>query len=138
MRQSMRVVARFYRHHVVKLQLFFFFFFQAEDGIRDLTVTGVQTCALPIWDLPTGGATFLEYSVGTPQRRNAFDVAVTPDNAQVYVSTLADGKVYVFDRTTRVLRDSVQTGGNARYIGFSASGTLAIVANEMGWVSFIH
>src|SRR3989475_11993967 len=30
----------------------FFFFFQAEDGIRDLTVTGVQTCALPIWILP--------------------------------------------------------------------------------------
>src|SRR6266542_3696353 len=28
--------------------LFFFFFFQAEDGIRDATVTGVQTCALPI------------------------------------------------------------------------------------------
>src|SRR2546427_4309055 len=27
----------------------FFFFFQAEDGIRDLTVTGVQTCALPIF-----------------------------------------------------------------------------------------
>src|SRR2546430_5315070 len=26
-----------------------FFFFQAEDGIRDLTVTGVQTCALPIY-----------------------------------------------------------------------------------------
>src|SRR3712207_3816202 len=28
---------------------FFFFFFQAEDGIRDIGVTGVQTCALPIW-----------------------------------------------------------------------------------------
>src|SRR2546430_14153857 len=28
---------------------FIFFFFQAEDGIRDLTVTGVQTCALPIF-----------------------------------------------------------------------------------------
>src|SRR5207237_2322555 len=27
----------------------FFFFFQAEDGIRDSSVTGVQTCALPIW-----------------------------------------------------------------------------------------
>src|SRR5438128_9483067 len=27
----------------------FFFFFQAEDGIRDATVTGVQTCALPIF-----------------------------------------------------------------------------------------
>src|SRR5438270_13256249 len=29
-----------------------FFFFQAEDGIRDLTVTGVQTCALPISGRP--------------------------------------------------------------------------------------
>src|SRR5215211_8197796 len=28
---------------------FSFFFFQAEDGIRDHCVTGVQTCALPIW-----------------------------------------------------------------------------------------
>src|SRR5256886_7189755 len=32
----------------IGVALFFFFFFQAEDGIRDLTVTGVQTCALPI------------------------------------------------------------------------------------------
>ena len=29
----------------------FFFFFQAEDGIRDRNVTGVQTCALPIYDV---------------------------------------------------------------------------------------
>src|SRR5215475_11327720 len=29
--------------------MLFFFFFQAEDGIRDFHVTGVQTCALPIW-----------------------------------------------------------------------------------------
>src|SRR2546422_4847862 len=29
-------------------ELLFFFFFQAEDGIRDVAVTGVQTCALPI------------------------------------------------------------------------------------------
>src|SRR2546421_4113847 len=33
---------------VVVLPLVLFFFFQAEDGIRDLIVTGVQTCALPI------------------------------------------------------------------------------------------
>src|SRR5690606_40570015 len=31
----------------------FFFFFQAEDGIRDFHVTGVQTCALPICLRPT-------------------------------------------------------------------------------------
>src|SRR2546422_2721194 len=33
----------------------FFFFFQAEDGIRDVAVTGVQTCALPICPRPRGG-----------------------------------------------------------------------------------
>src|SRR5215467_13851440 len=33
----------------MRRKLFFFFFFQAEDGIRDYKVTGVQTCALPIW-----------------------------------------------------------------------------------------
>src|SRR5690606_5306548 len=33
---------------VVFVQIFYFFFFQAEDGIRDFHVTGVQTCALPI------------------------------------------------------------------------------------------
>src|SRR6266567_4542794 len=44
-------------HHLIHLcdvsaeflqDVIFRFFFQAEDGIRDLTVTGVQTCALPI------------------------------------------------------------------------------------------
>src|SRR5438309_9786667 len=34
--------------------LILFFFFQAEDGIRDGTVTGVQTCALPIFSLVRG------------------------------------------------------------------------------------
>src|SRR2546430_13005959 len=33
---------------VYRISLGALFFFQAEDGIRDLTVTGVQTCALPI------------------------------------------------------------------------------------------
>src|SRR5947207_9753712 len=33
---------------MIFILLFFFFFFQAEDGIRDHCVTGVQTCALPI------------------------------------------------------------------------------------------
>src|SRR5258707_11022269 len=57
------------RHHDINLQvlylfppicltlffLFFFFFFQAEDGIRDIGVTGVQTCALPISFAMFGG-----------------------------------------------------------------------------------
>src|SRR5215469_17137840 len=38
--------------------MFFFFFFQAEDGIRDLYVTGVQTCALPIYPQSLAEARF--------------------------------------------------------------------------------
>src|SRR5688500_19468983 len=34
---------------IVAYILYVFFFFQAEDGIRDYKVTGVQTCALPIF-----------------------------------------------------------------------------------------
>src|SRR5207245_8381346 len=47
-----------------------YFFFQAEDGIRDATVTGVQTCALPIlkgtFSEPTGEPSFSTKSVLCP------------------------------------------------------------------------
>src|SRR5690606_40994678 len=36
------------------------FFFQAEDGIRDFHVTGVQTCALPIWPTTRSSSKCLE------------------------------------------------------------------------------
>src|SRR6266496_196998 len=42
---------------------FFFFFFQAEDGIRDLYVTGVQTCALPILERRPGVSRPTESSI---------------------------------------------------------------------------
>src|SRR5437763_16619920 len=44
---------------------FLFFFFQAEDGIRDTSVTGVQTCALPI----LSSSTRSRRRADTPRRR---------------------------------------------------------------------
>src|SRR5699024_11368247 len=38
----------FYPFYFKSINCFLIFFFQAEDGIRDRNVTGVQTCALPI------------------------------------------------------------------------------------------
>src|SRR2546430_6258903 len=57
----------------------FFFFFQAEDGIRDLTVTGVQTCALPILanTLELAQRCAFELPLGAPQ----FPAFVTPDGS---------------------------------------------------------
>src|SRR5258708_7451070 len=40
-----------------RYSVYCFFFFQAEDGIRDDLVTGVQTCALPISVFPVAGST---------------------------------------------------------------------------------
>src|SRR2546429_6581375 len=62
----------------------FFFFFQAEDGIRDVAVTGVQTCALPIFSVPG--------STGTPAEVASLRAAVlSPSNS----SKLAGGPMKV-------------------------------------------
>src|SRR5205823_9610732 len=59
--------------YVKCLQLFcFFFFFQAEDGIRDKLVTGVQTCALPIW-LASGPGISVAELIENPDRINSID-----------------------------------------------------------------
>src|SRR3712207_7275067 len=50
---------------------FLFFFFQAEDGIRDIGVTGVQTCALPI------------FGVGLLYRHGYFSQSLSPDGWQL-------------------------------------------------------
>src|SRR5256886_13557213 len=48
-----------------------FFFFQAEDGIRDLTVTGVQTCALPISSISLSGPMLYAVHASRPVRRSS-------------------------------------------------------------------
>src|SRR5205807_4975401 len=54
-------------NYISGLYSFFFFFFQAEDGIRDYKVTGVQTCALPILTLIVAFAVLLPLSAGVSQ-----------------------------------------------------------------------
>ena len=65
---------------IIIIIVFFFFFFQAEDGIRDWSVTGVQTCALPISEASNKCGSkkdrhtwllckrFLEYVLKAPQQ----------------------------------------------------------------------
>src|SRR2546430_4070737 len=67
-------------YNIEWLFILFFFFFQAEDGIRDLTVTGVQTCALPILPVRRRHAEvvwFAPHHVGS--RRRVANAAEIPE-----------------------------------------------------------
>src|SRR6266404_9127862 len=82
------------------------FFFQAEDGIRDKLVTGVQTCALPICLFPmalgsdTGGSVRnpasacgivgLRPTYGLVSRRGVFPLSFTLDHVGPLTRTVAD------------------------------------------------
>src|SRR5699024_12048938 len=61
------------------------FFFQAEDGIRDRNVTGVQTCALPISNSPKGNM------VSFPKVRLLRDVALSRAPSQIYTVFSPEG-----------------------------------------------
>src|SRR5688500_19135683 len=61
------------------------FFFQAEDGIRDYKVTGVQTCALPIYfrDWQTQSRSYSAMAMIAPQGKVSVAGKVTPNRASV-------------------------------------------------------
>src|SRR2546430_2255255 len=64
-----------------------FFFFQAEDGIRDLTVTGVQTCALPILRISIVIVLlFALTAFGASKTLDIYIVDVEGGNATLFVS----------------------------------------------------
>src|SRR2546426_564254 len=60
--------------------MYWFFFFQAEDGIRDYKVTGVQTCALPIFPLgaPVRGFERVIYGLYNPPGDTSWYVGFQP------------------------------------------------------------
>src|SRR5205085_7778629 len=89
----------------------FYFFFQAEDGIRDLTVTGVQTCALPIFETAKGQ--LLEV-VGTYDQedvapRSLYAIGVTFEEQGHYDSAV------VYYR--RILKDYPYSRSEERRVG---------------------
>src|SRR2546430_3363863 len=82
------------------------FFFQAEDGIRDLTVTGVQTCALPISPVTT----WREYLTAQLLDTYANDLPATFANARFeFRGRALSGQQRNSDRWKRAV-DEVEAG----------------------------
>src|SRR2546425_5705260 len=69
-----------------------FFFFQAEDGIRDKLVTGVQTCALPISLLAGAGLERLELAGHIAARLDPLDVMPAPGQGALGLEVRADDR----------------------------------------------
>src|SRR5699024_12166664 len=74
----------FYTHIYSILIHHFLFFFQAEDGIRDRNVTGVQTCALPISIAPVNVAISTTYSAPSSPARRRPSAKIRRPSASVF------------------------------------------------------
>src|SRR5690348_6953350 len=114
----------------------FFFFFQAEDGIRDGRVTGVQTCALPIWDAAShrllstatwGGGVLALAFTGGGKNPEALEVA---GPAAVGVWNLAGRARIARQPLGGVTGATVATGG--RSAAFSPDGTTLATGGDDG------
>jgi len=65
-------------------------------------------------------------------------LAVSPDDAVLYVSLLGAGHVVVVDRDTLAIANTIRTGGHPRHITFNDTGRIAVIANERGWVDVVY
>src|SRR2546425_13367945 len=84
----------------------FFFFFQAEDGIRDKLVTGVQTCALPI-----------SPPEGTEERVALIGVERGPDVEEAHARASGNEPFERLEREARALHHSDAGGGGGKGTG---------------------
>src|SRR2546429_1598688 len=92
-----------------------FFFFQAEDGIRDVAVTGVQTCALPIssrgnWEISclpraTGALGSIgKCKLSLEEQTNSFDCVITNGTMRALLNPRAHGRPCVHRKVLQLLK----------------------------------
>jgi YVTN family beta-propeller protein len=74
----------------------------------------------------------------TPLGSGGFGIALTPDQAQVWVTTPTSGRVLVLDRATRAIVTTILLGGEPRRLAFDRSGRTAVVADEAGAIHFLR
>src|SRR5256885_5208985 len=130
---------RFLTHlsYALKMLLVFFFFFQAEDGIRDYKVTGVQTCALPILTITAklGSVTAaISFSITNATIQS---ITVTPVNQTIPIGWhqqfSATGKFT--DSSTQDLTNSVTWNSTTSIVANFGSSAGVILGIKQGTTS---
>src|SRR3989441_7258480 len=95
--------------------IFLFFFFQAEDGIRDKLVTGVQTCALPILTYTAGSNGTLTGSSPQTVDYNASGTLVTAlPNTGYHFTGWSDGSTAAARTDSNVRSEERRVGKEGR------------------------
>src|SRR5690349_13059484 len=123
-----------------------FFLFQAEDGIRYLYVTGVQTCALPIFGITTAsflGISFLTWGltlvfIGGAGKSAMFPLHIwlpdamegpTPVSALIHAATMVVAGVYLIARLFPIFAISGHAALSVvKYVGIFSAFLAAIIA----------
>jgi YVTN family beta-propeller protein len=67
-----------------------------------------------------------------------FGLAVTPDDAQLYVTSPLSGQLAIIDRGTRALKQTIRVSGAPRRVAFNSTGSIAVIANEANWVDLVR
>src|SRR5712664_2156551 len=100
------------------------------DGLR--LYCGNEHGWIDLVHLPTGK--IVRRSFDTP----VDEVALTPDQNVVYASLRTAGRITMVDAHSLACVGTLETGGLPRHIAFDGLGSVAIVANEAGWVDLVR
>jgi DNA-binding beta-propeller fold protein YncE len=102
----------------------------SSDGLR--LYCGNEEGWVDLVHLPTGK--IVRRTLDTP----VDEVAITPDQNVVYASLRTAGRIALVDAHTLASLGTLETGGLPRHIAFDSLGSVAIVANEAGWVDLVR
>ena len=91
-----------------------------------------ESLGLSVLDVATGNVTIVNLSGG------GFGMAVSPGWDRLYVTVPARGNVEIVDLGTLEVVSTLSVGGAPRRIAFDRFGTVAVVANEEGWVDVLR
>jgi DNA-binding beta-propeller fold protein YncE len=100
------------------------------DGLR--LYCGNENGWIDLVHLPTGK--IVRRTFDTP----VDEVALTPDQTVLYASLRTAGRIALVDAHTLASVGTIETGGLPRHIAFDALGSVAVVANEAGWVDVVR